>query len=92
MTKRMTALLAAAFLALAALAPAALASDHLFDAATAPGAAERGFANPVAANPSGMSGTASRPGTVPGEGNPNSGQDLGTPSVDLSVVPVRWGQ
>ena len=92
MIRRVTALVAAALLGFASLAPAALASDHLFDAATAPGAAERGFANPVAANPSGMSGTASRPGTVPGEGNPGSGQDLGTPSVDLSLVPVRSGQ
>jgi hypothetical protein len=92
MTKRVTALVAAALLGLVVLAPAALASDHLFDAATAPGASQRGFANPVAGNPSGMSGAAAQPGTVPGEGNPGSGQDLGTPSVDLSLVSVRSGQ
>jgi hypothetical protein len=92
MTRRVTALVAAALLGILVLAPAALASDHLFDAATAPGATERGFANPVAGNPSGMSGAAARPGTVPGEGNPGTGQDLGTPSVDLSLVPVRSGR
>lgn len=61
---------------------AAAASDHLFNAATAPGSDDRGFGNPVAQNPSGVSGPASQPGTVPGEGNPNAGQDTGTPSVN----------
>ncbi len=60
----------------------ALADDHLFNGATAPGAAERGFANPVAGNPSGKSGAASDPGTVPGLGNPNAGADRGTPAFD----------
>jgi len=75
----------------AVLAPVALASDHLFNATTAPGASHRGFANPVALNPSGMSGGMARPATVPGEGDPNSGADLGTPSVDLTLVVVRSG-
>ncbi len=92
MTSRMAALFAVALLALAALAPAALASDHLFNATNAPGASSRGFANPVATNPSGTSGAASRPATVPGEGNPNAGQETGTPSVDLTLVPVRAGR
>ena len=78
-------------LALVVLAPAALASDHLFNAATAPGAAQRGFGNPVALNPSGVSGPAAQPGTVPGEGNPNAGQDQTTPAVDLSLVTIRSG-
>lgn len=73
------------------VAPAALASDHLFNAANAAGAAHRGFANPVAQNPSGVSGAMARPATVPGEGDPKSGLDLGTPSVDLSLVSVRSG-
>lgn len=76
---------------LGAMAGPALASDHLFDAATAPGATLRGFGNPVAGNPSGMSGAAAVPGTVPGEGNPNAGADLGTPAVDLTLVFVRSG-
>ena len=75
----------------AALTPVALASDHLFNATTAPGASHRGFANPVALNPSGMSGVKARPATVPGEGDPKSGADLGTPSVDLTLVPIRSG-
>jgi hypothetical protein len=91
MTKRLIAFLSATALALIVLAPAALASDHLFNATNAPGAAQRGFANPVALNPSGVSGPAARPGTVPGEGNPNAGQDQTTPAVDLSLVVVRSG-
>lgn len=91
MTRRLIALVSVSLLALAALAPAALASDHLFNAATAPGAAERGFTNPVALNPSGVSGAAARPGTVPGEGDPNAGQDRTTPAVDLSLVTARSG-
>ncbi len=91
MTRRLLALVAVLVLALLVLAPTALASDHLFNAANAPGAAQRGFANPVALNPSGMSGAAAQPGTVPGEGNPNAGQDQTTPSVDLSLVTVRSG-
>ncbi len=62
----------------------ALASDHVFNAANSEGADNRGFANPVAANPSGTSGAQAQPGTVPGEGNPNAGQDTTTPAVDLS--------
>lgn len=91
MTKRLIGLTSLVVLALAVLAPAALASDHLFNAANAPGAAQRGFGNPVALNPSGVSGPAARPGTVPGEGNPNAGQDQTTPAVDLSFVSIRSG-
>lgn len=75
----------------AATATSALASDHLFNAANAPGASQRGFANPVAGNPSGTSGPAAAPATVPGEGDPKSGGDLGTPAVDLTLVNVRSG-
>jgi hypothetical protein len=69
----------------------ALASDHLADGTDAPGAGQRDFANPVAQNPSGTSGAAARPATVPGEGNPNAGEDQSTPAVDLSEVPARSG-
>lgn len=75
----------------AVMAVPAFASDHLFNAATAPGADVRGFSNPVARNPSGISGAMARPGTVPGEGNPNAGQDQGTPAVDLGLVNTRSG-
>lgn len=91
MTRRLPVVASLAVLALAALAPAALASDHLFNAATSPGAAQRGFTNPVALNPSGVSGPAAQPGTVPGEGDPKAGQDRTTPAVDLSFVLVRSG-
>ncbi len=64
----------------------AVASDHL---ANASGAA--GF-NPVTQNPSGTSGAQARPGTVPGEGNPNAGQDRTTPAVDLTFVDDRSGR
>ncbi len=67
------------------------ASDHLFNAATSNGAGERGFANPVAANPSGTSGANAQPATVPGEGNPKAGGEQGTPSVDLGLVSTRSG-
>jgi len=89
MFKTKTAIIAAVC-ALGFAAPA-LASDHLFDGANAPGAAQRGFGNPVAGNPSGTSGPNASPGTVPGEGNPNSGQDTGTPSVDRDLVGTRSG-
>jgi hypothetical protein len=69
----------------------ALASDHLADATNAPGAGQRDFANPVAQNPSGTSGAAAQPATVPGEGNPNAGADQSIPAVDLSEVSVRSG-
>ena len=61
---------------------AAVADDHLANGATAEGADNRGFGNPVAANPSGTSGPAAQPGSVPGLGNPNAGADQGTPSFD----------
>lgn len=61
---------------------AAMADDHLFNGATSEGADNRGFNNPVAANPSGTSGAAAQPGSVPGLGSPNAGADQGTPSFD----------
>ncbi|HJW75284.1 MAG TPA: hypothetical protein VJ787_06395 [Thermoleophilia bacterium] len=91
MTRRFIALMGLLVFAVAVLAPAALASDHLFNAANAPGADQRGFGNPVALNPSGVSGPAARPATVPGEGNPNAGQDQTTPAADLTFVSVRSG-
>ena len=75
---------------LAFVAPA-FASDHLANAAGAPGAAQRGFVNPVTDNPSGASGAAAAPGTVPGEGNPNAGAMMGTPAVDITLVAARSG-
>ncbi len=59
-----------------ALGTQALAGDHLASAAGALGH------NPVGANPSGVSGPASDPGSVPGQGDPNAGADMGTPSVE----------
>lgn len=91
MRKKLFVLVVAVVLVLAFAAPA-FASDHLANAAAAPGAAVRGFANPVGGNPSG--GTAAShamPATVPGEGNPNFGQDLGTPAVNLTLVFTRSG-
>jgi hypothetical protein len=69
----------------------ALASDHLANAASSEGADNRGFANPVAGNPSDPSGAAAQPGTVPGEGDPKAGNDRTTPAVDLSLVNTRSG-
>jgi len=79
------------FTALTVLALPAVASadDHLFNGATSPGATHRGFTNPVAANPSGVSGAAAQPGTVPGLGNPNAGHEQGTPSFDPDVLAQR---
>ena len=87
-----TVLLALALLAV--MAVPAFASDHLFNATNSPGADVRGFTNPVAANPSGMSAAMARPATVPGEGNPNAGQHMVTPAVDLSLVrrAFRWAR
>ncbi len=82
-------ILTAAAIALCTAAAPALASDHLANAATAPGADQRGFTNPVAGNPSGVSGPASDPRTVPGEGNPNFGRETGTPAVNRDLVDDR---
>ena len=79
------------FATIGALAGPAAASDHLLNAANSPGATQREFGNPVGGNPSGTSGGAADPGTVPGEGNPNFGNETGTPAVDLSLVCVRAG-
>jgi hypothetical protein len=56
----------------------ALASDHLANAISATGS------NPV-------SGTPADPGTVPGEGSPQAGNDRTTPAVDLTLVDDRSG-
>ncbi|RYH06332.1 hypothetical protein [Tropicimonas sp. IMCC6043] len=85
----MTKLLFATALASLSFASAGLADDHLFNGATAAGASERDFGNPVAGNPSGKSGSASDPGTVPGLGNPNAGGDTGTPSFDPESLAER---
>ena len=71
--------------------PHPFADDHLFNGATSDGASVRGSTNPVAANPSGRSGPASDPGTVPGLGNPNAGADQGTPSFDPASLAERLG-
>jgi len=67
----------------------AFADDHLANGATSPGAEVRGFTNPVALNPSGTSGAAAQPGTVPGLGNPSAGGDLGTPAFDCQSLQER---
>lgn len=90
-TRRIIVIVVGAAAAVMLWAVPAFAHDHLADATNAPGAGQRDFANPVAQNPSGTSGAAARPATVPGGGNPNSGIDLGTPSVDLSQVNTRSG-
>ncbi len=84
--------LAAAALAAAGLAAgagSAAAHDHLFDAATSPGSGARGFANPVAGNPSGVSGSMAQPASVPGLGNPNSASHTGTPAFSCQTLHVR---
>ena len=89
--KRFVAVAATSALLIGLTAMPALAGDHLFTGSNSPGADQRGFANPVATNPSGTSGAAARPGTVPGEGSPNTGADQVTLSVDLSAVSARSG-
>jgi hypothetical protein len=89
---RILASLAAAGLAAATLvggATAASAHDHLNHAAGSEGADDRGFVNPVAGNPSGQSGAASQPGTVPGLGDPTSGTSTGTPSFSCETLLLR---
>jgi hypothetical protein len=90
-TRRIIVIVAGAVAAVMLWAAPAFAHDHLADATDAPGAGYRDFGNPVAQNPSGTSGAAARPATVPGGGNPNSGVDVGTPSADLSLVITRSG-
>lgn len=70
-------------------ASGATAHDHLFDAAHSQGVDQRGFTNPVAFNPSGTSGGAAQPATVPGLGNPNSEPGQGTPSFDCETLGDR---
>jgi hypothetical protein len=84
-------LFGAAVVAAVLLVPAgsALADDHLFNGANSAGADDRGFGNPVVGNPSGTSGAASLPGTVPGLGNPAVGQDTGTPAFDAASLCER---
>jgi hypothetical protein len=83
--RRRFAVLTGAAIVSTALASPAIASDHLANATAASGS------NPVANNPSGVSGAAARPATVPGEGDPNAGQDTTTPARDLGCVSARAG-
>ncbi len=88
--RRTRVLIVAAIAALPLTVPTvAQADDHLFNGATSPGAAVRGFTNPVALNPSGTSGAAAQPATVPGLGDPKAGEDQGTPAVNLNTLCVR---
>lgn len=66
-----------------ALGVQAFAGDHLSHGTSASGG------NPVDGNPSGVSGPASGPGTVPGQGDPNDGSDTGTPSVEDDGGQIR---
>lgn len=77
-------LVAAAMVAGTSLASA---DDHLFNAATSNG--QRDFANPVTQNPSGTSGAAAQPGTVPGLGDPKVGEDTGTPAFSCEALAER---
>jgi hypothetical protein len=91
MSKRILVILVVTGLFVLLVAAPALASDHLFNAAHSSGVDNRGFANPVAANPSGVSGAMAKPAIVPGEGSPNAGIEQGTPSVNLGDVFLRSG-
>ncbi len=83
-------LMAALVMAAVMVAPAAAqADDHLFSAAHSQGVDDRGFANPVAGNPSGVSGAAAQPGTVPGLGDPKVGEDTGTPAFSQAALCER---
>jgi hypothetical protein len=84
MRRTLAAAFSATILAVALTSPA-LASDHLANATAASGS------NPVTSNPSGVSGAKARPATVPGQGNPNAGQDTTVPARDLGCVFVRSG-
>ena len=68
----------------------AVASDHVVNAANSPGAEVRGFTNPVTANPSEGKAQGDH-STVPSEGDPKVGVDIGTPAVDLTLVNTRSG-
>ena len=91
MHRKLRTLIAAVAVGATAVVPAgtALADDHLFNAANSQGAEERGFANPLAGNPSSTSGAAAQPGTVPGLGDPKSGTDTGTPAFDAESLCER---
>ena len=91
MTRKVIVSIGAAALLFGSTFVPALAHDHLFNAAHAPGVTSRGFINPVAQNPSGVSGSEAQPGTVPGAGDPKVGVDTGTPAVDLTLVSTRSG-
>ncbi|MFQ5575205.1 MAG: hypothetical protein ACE5E0_06240 [Terriglobia bacterium] len=71
-----------------AFLPVAFASDHLANAAAAPGKDHRGFTHPVpvVGNPSGISAEKARPAGVPGEDNPNAGNDTGSPAVNCALL------
>ena len=83
--KRVLAAVFTAALLVGVASSPALASDHLANAIDATGI------NPVGDNPSETSGAQAKPGTVPGEGSPNAGEDQTTPAVDLNVVDERSG-
>jgi hypothetical protein len=86
---RLVTVAAASAAVLVSAGTVAMADDHLFNGATSPGADQRGFANPVAHNPSGKSGAAAQPATVPGLGNPKAGNDQGTPAFSCATLQVR---
>ena len=90
--RRIVATAGVALIATLGVAGTAAADDHLFTAAHSSGVDSRGFANPVANNPSNNpegSGSKAQPGTVPGLGNPNAGADQGTPSFDCESLIER---
>jgi hypothetical protein len=73
------------------LALAASTSTLLALTLAGPAAASDHLANAIAATGSNPANPAASPGTVPGEGDPNSGQDQTTPAVDLCLVSTRSG-
>ena len=67
------------------------APDNLFGGAKTACADKRDLGDSVAAGPKATSGPNASPGIVPNGGYPNSGQDLGTPSVTRVLVGPRSG-
>jgi hypothetical protein len=66
----------------------AAADDHLFNGAHSNGVDARGFGLPLS-NPSETSAGKAQPGTVPGLGDPKTGDNTGTPSFSCDTLISR---